>query len=66
MAKFESNDDNDDQNQKPEVSEQGRAQPSREKEVSRTQQSSSEPTVEKEVSRQRRAEVQNPLMHESY
>jgi hypothetical protein len=40
--------------------------PAREKEVSTTQQSSDEPSIEKSSSRQRRPEVQNPLMHESY
>lgn len=48
--------------------EQGQPQekPVREKEISITDQSSDEPKVEKDISRQRRAEVQNPLMHESY
>lgn len=47
-------------------SDEKQSQPTREKEVSADQQSSNEPEVEKTVLRQRRAEVQNPLMHESY
>ncbi len=45
---------------------QDNEQPVRDKEISIEQQSSNEPNVEKTVNRQRRAEVQNPLMHESY
>lgn len=41
-------------------------QPIREKEISIDQQSDHQPETEKSVPRQRRAEVQNPLMHESY
>lgn len=52
----------DGKNQTSEIEEQ----PVREKEVSVDQQSANDPDIEKSVTRQRRAEVQNPLMHESY
>ena len=58
--------DRDQREKKPEVPVQGETQPTREKEIPTHQQSSDEPNVEKAVNRQRRAEVQNPLMHESY
>ena len=55
--------------QKPEIkqpSSDSSSEVRREKEFSNTDQSSNEPQVEKSNPRQRRAEVQNPLMHESY
>lgn len=55
-------------NKKPEIRsiDTESTKPHREKEVSTIDQSSNEPTVEKSIPRQRGAEVQNPLMHESY